>query len=365
MNRPTAIARLLPSLLLLAALGMAGCAETGSDAQTSLQVRFGGHSADLDSMVDADLGSRPTASRYESDGVPHPDGFTAHDQLEAWAQTGHTYNATAYQDTGFGAGYFLTDIDGVAADGATAFWALSVNGQESSVGMSEAVLHDGDTVTWTYTPVGDSAANDPNPIGVTVDPPPPTQAETTKVTGSVNRPARVSIDGGPGIDVEAGRWELVSQPLAFGQTPGKVRVEDGVHSVVVNVTFVRLASATFEALYTAYPVHDDTSDLIWYDPGTLASLPLYDGKGAARAATYSVHDFMVAWSTATGREVEYSYSESFGFGVSKIDGVGQPLDSSAPPYWCYKVNGESADLGISLQPMAPGDVVTWEYAGCM
>ena len=44
--------------------------------------------------------------------------------------------------------------------------------------------------------------------------------------------------------------------------------------------------------------------------------------------------------------------------------VGQPLTSSAPPYWCYKLNGATADLGISLQTMAPGDVVTWEYAGC-
>ena len=207
-------------------------------------------------------------------------------------------------------------------------------------------------------------AMDPNPIGVTVDPPAPTQTETATVTGSVNQAARVSIDGGPGIDVQAGRWSLESQPLAFGHTPAKVRVEDGVHSVGVDVTFVRLASGTFEALYTAYPIHDDTSDVVWYDPGTLASLPLYEGKGTARADTFSVHDFMAAWSAATGREVEYSYSESFGFGVNKIDGVGQPLDSSAPPYWCYKLNGETADLGISLQTMAPGDVVTWEYAGC-
>lgn len=208
-------------------------------------------------------------------------------------------------------------------------------------------------------------AVDRDPIGATVDPPVPTQGETAKVTGSVNHAARVSIDGGPAIDVQGGRWELVSQPLPFGHTPAKVRIEDGVHSVAVDVTFVRLASATFEALYTAYPMHEDTTDLVWYDPGLFSSAPMYAGKGTPRADTFSVHDFMVAWTTATGREIEYSYSESFGFGVNKIDGVGQPLDSSAPPYWCYKLNGESAGLGISLQPLAPGDVVTWEYAGCM
>ncbi|HUR25941.1 MAG TPA: DUF4430 domain-containing protein [Candidatus Thermoplasmatota archaeon] len=205
---------------------------------------------------------------------------------------------------------------------------------------------------------------DPAPLGATVDPPAPTQAETATVTGSLNHDARVSIDGGPSIDATAGRWTLASQPLPFGHTPAKVRIEDGTHSVVVNVTFVRLASGTFEALYTAYPMHDDISSLVWYDPGVLAASPLYEGKGTARAATFSVHDFMEAWSAQTTREIDYSYSESFGFGVNRIDGIGQPLDSSAPPYWCYKLNGESADLGISLQPMAPGDVVTWEYAGC-
>lgn len=219
----------------------------------------------------------------------------------------------------------------------------------------------------TSTSTSSSAAPvmlDPAPIGVTVDPPAPTQGETATVTGSVNQPATVSLDGGPSIDVEAGRWSLESQPLPFGKTGTRLRVEDGVHSVVVNVTFVRLASGTFEAKYTAYPLHDDTSDVVWYDPTVLASLPQYEGLTTPRAATFSVHDFMAAWSAQTSLEVEYSYSESFGFGVDRIDGVGQPLDSSAPPYWCYKVDGATADLGISLQPMEPGQVVTWEYAGC-
>lgn len=205
---------------------------------------------------------------------------------------------------------------------------------------------------------------DPNPIGVTVDPPAPTQTETATLTGSVNQAARVSIDGGPSAEVQAGRWSLATQPLAYGQTAAKVRVEDGVHSVVVNVTFVRLAAATFEAKYTAYPVHPDTTDTLWYDPSVLASLPMYEDRTTPRAPTFSVHDFMAVWSQQTTRPIEYTYSESFGFGVSKIDGVGQPLDASAPPYWCYKLDGESADLGISLQPMEPGSVVTWEYAGC-
>jgi hypothetical protein len=216
----------------------------------------------------------------------------------------------------------------------------------------------------TSPPVTDPLAADPAPIGVTVDPPAPTQTETATVTGSVNHDARVSLDGGPSIDVKSGRWSLTTQPLAYGQTATRLRVEDGVHSVVANVTFVRLASGTFQAKYTAYPVHSEIRDTIWFDPSLRASLPQYDGKAAPRATTFSVHDFMVVWTTQTTKEIEYSYGDSFGFGVNKIDGIGQPLDSSAPPYWCYKLNGATADLGISLQPMAPGDVVTWEYAGC-
>lgn len=362
MNSPPA--RLaLAAALVLACLALAGCT-AGETATTRLEVHFSGQASDIAVDVPADLGSRPTSGRYALDRIPHPDGYTAHDQLQDWADTGGAgYEATAFNSS-FGAGYFLTRIGAVAADGATAYWSLAINGQESAVGMSEAILGDGDVVTWTYTAAAE-AVQDSDPIGVTVDPPAPTQGETATVTGSVNKDARVSLDGGPSIEAKAGRWSLTTQPLAYGQTATKLRVEDGVHSVVVNVTLVRLASGTFEAKYTAYPMHEDSRDVVWYDPGVLASLAMYDGKAAPRADAFSVHDFMVAWSAQTGRAVEYSYSESFGFGVNKIDGVGQPLDSSAPPYWCYKLDGTSASLGISLQPMEPGAVVTWEYAGCM
>lgn len=207
-------------------------------------------------------------------------------------------------------------------------------------------------------------ALDPAPLGATVDPPAPTQGETATLTGSVNHAARVSIDGGPSLDVAEGRWTLTSPSLAFGHTPAVVRIDDGVHLVAVNVTFVRLAQGTFEATYTAYPMHDDLRTTIWYDPGVLASLPQYAGKGTARADTFSVHDFMTAWTMQTATEITYTYSEAFGFGVSHIDGIGQPVTAGAPPYWCYKVNGESADLGISLQTMTPGDTITWDYGAC-
>lgn len=362
--RPSRLPPLLTAVALLVCLAaLAGCA--GPDGTlTRMEVRFNGEATDFTADVRSHLDSRPAQAQYDRDGIPHPDAYTAHDQIEEWSQQSRkTYATTSYPDSGFGAGYFLTGIDGVSADGVSAYWSLSINGEPATVGMSEAVVRAGDTVTWTYTSAS-AAANDPDPIGVTVDPPPPTQGETTTVTGSVNHEARISIDGGPSIDAKPGRWNLSSPPLAYGQTQAKLRVDDGVHSLAFDVTFVRLAAATFEAVYTASPGHDATSDAVWYDPGVLSSASMYEGTEVERSPQFTVHDLMVAWTTQTGTPVEYGSSSAFGFSVDRIDGIGQPLDSSLPPYWCYTLNGNSAELGISLQTVQPGDVVTWEYGTC-
>lgn len=238
--------------------------------------------------------------------------------------------------------------------------ALALAGCSSRDGGAEATdLPSTTTSSSAMVPL----ALDPAPIGVTVDPPAPTQAETATVTGSVNQAARVSIDGGPSIEVEAGRWSLVSQPLDFGRTLAVVRVEDGVHSATADVLFVRLAPVTIQVLYTmAVPAHEPSEHVIWMDVDAFASAPQYEGKARPHPGFANVHDAMATWTIQTGKQVEYSYHESFDFGVNKIDGVGQPLDASAPPYWGYEVNGETADLGITLQPVAPNDVVSWEYA---
>jgi hypothetical protein len=350
-QHPSLASFLTASLLLLATVALAGCDQDLDSAGTFLEVRFAGQATDLDSSLDTDLDSRPTAAQYDRDGIPHPDGFTAHDQLELWSQTGHTYNATSYPDTGFGAGYFLTDIEGIAG-GASAYWSLAINGVSSDVGMSEAILHDGDTVTWTLTSLG-GATNDPDPIGVTVDQPAPTQGETTTVTGSVNHPALVSIDGGPSLDVKGGRWTLTTQKLDFGRTPGVVRVDDGVHSVTANVTFVRLASATISAEFaSAVPPRAAIEDTFWFDVDAYLSAPQYEAAGIQHPPHANVHDAMVAW----GHEVEYSGPGDFGFGVESIEGHGALSD------WCYDINGASASLGITDMQFTPGDVIAWH--GC-
>lgn len=348
-------------LLVLASAALAGC--TAGTATTHLEIRFAGKAEDVVADVASDLMGRPTADRYAADDIPHPDGYTAHDQLEDWAgQHGGRYSATAFNSS-FGAGYFLDSLGGVSTDGVSAYWALSINGKEAQVGMSEAVLQEGDTVTWTYTAVstgGNATADDL----VRVEPVEPTQGGSVTLRGEVTRDATVSVRNGPSVAAAKGAWTLDVPLPGFGATRVLLVADDGAATQSLELSLVRLASATFEAVYTAYPAHEDTSDLVWYDPSVHASLPMYDGKGTARTDQFSVHDLMAAWTAQTGRPVEYGYSEAFGFSVSKIDGVGQPVDASLPPYWCYQVNGESADFGISLMTVAPGDVVTWEYGAC-
>ncbi len=351
-------------LLAFASVALAGC--TAEGATTHLEVLFAGKAADLDVAVSSDLASRPTADRYRADNIPHPDGYTVHDQLEDWTrQGGAGYAATAFNGS-FGAGYFLGAIAGVAADGMSAYWSLAINGAPADVGMSEAVLAAGDTVTWTYTPLeADGASGNLTATDLLrVDPVQPTQGGSVTVTGEVARDATVSVRNGPSVQAQKGAWSLDVPLAAYGQTRVTLVADDGKATQSVEVALVRLASATFETVYTADPTHDDGSDLVWFDPSAHASLPLYDGKAAPRTDQYSVHDLMVDWTAQAGKPVEYGYSEAFGFSVSKIDGVGQPLDASLPPYWCYKVNGESADFGISLMTVQPGDVVTWEYGAC-
>ncbi len=344
----------LPALLaaLLAATALAGCSAEGSgSATTRLVIDFPEPHPDVEATV-------PLAEAG-ADGVPNAMG-----QLVAWA----TSSGTDVEISAFTFGHCVDAIDGLptkpgCSPGSEAYWSLAVNGEAAASGMDEILLAAGDVVTWTYTPVDSFASSSDGPA-LTVDAPAPTQADMLMLTGTLDRAARVSVTGAEPIDAEAGPW-MVHVPLAYGRTPLTVTADDGAASTQRQVLAVRLASATFEAKFTmAVPPHADVSDLVWYDPDELASAPMYNGTSATHPPEANVHDLMVAWERQSGKAIEYSTPGSFGFGVNKIDGVGQPLTASAPPYWCYTLNGASADLGISAQTLAPGDVVTWEFAGC-
>lgn len=348
--KPTRLPAVLTCLLAVAA-ALAGCTGANADA-TRIVIDFPDGHADVDDHV--------TLAAIAKAG----DEPTAHVQLLAWSAA----TDTPVDVREFSFGHCVDAIDHVpetpgCSPGASGFWALSLNGQEVSSGMDEVLLADGDVVTWTFTPLEGNASSPSGPT-LSVDPVVPTQQDMLMLTGKVDRDVRLSVTGVPATQVKAGPW-MVHVPLGYGETPLVVTADDGLASAQAQVVAVRLASATFEAKFTmAVPPHAAISDLVWYDPDALASAPMYDGKDVQHPPTANVHDLMVAWSQQAGKAIDYGYFSGLGFSPDKIDGVGQPLTASAPPYWCYKLNGQSSDLGISAQPLTPGDVVTWEYAGC-
>lgn len=212
------------------------------------------------------------------------------------------------------------------------------------------------------------------PVVLGIDPVAPTQGDRLALTGRVDQPARLLVtqaDGEagaatlvPAVEVAAGAWSL-QVPLAPGRTNLTVTADTGRATAQATVQAVRLVAATFEARFTAaFPPHAPIQDEVWYDPDGRASAPLYADVDAEHPPYANVHDLMVTWTQQSGKAIEYDYFDGLGFSPSRIDGVGQPLTSSAPPYWCYQVNGETVDFGITLQPVQEGDVVTWEYGAC-
>lgn len=153
-------------------------------------------------------------------------------------------------------------------------------------------------------------------------------------------------------------WEL---PLDPGQTPFEARImaPEGTIRDVHNL--VRLAATTFIVDYCHYhpdgPAGKVDEYTTWIDVDARPSADMYENR--SRPDTFTAHDQMESWRNVTGITVDYSYFDGFGYAVDSIDGVGNPVSSSAPPYWLYRVNGEDAQEGISTQPIVPGDVVEW------
>ena len=145
----------------------------------------------------------------------------------------------------------------------------------------------------------------------------------------------------------------------------EVFTSDADGGAFASVVAVRLGEYTVEVDYGGYPGYEDSQDVVLLDPDALLSAPRYEEQGAEHPGFAIVHDLLLAWQDATGNSVEYSWSAEFGaYSVNRINEAGNPVTSALPPWWCYRVNGERADLGISLQPIAPGDVVAWDLGAC-
>jgi hypothetical protein len=345
--------------LLLAASALAGCTQAGP-AVSTLHIDYGSALPSVDATLQMASGSHPAAAQRAAHGAPTPPFFSAFDQIEQWSAESHVPVEASYSAS---LGFFLAKVGGLPQSASSAYWSLTVNGTESQVGMEQVTVVAGSRIAWTLTPLTPHGGT---PLALQAPARVETRGTAAYVNGTTAAGARVSVRGGPGAPTVRpdGSWTYRIEPH-FGRTNLTFTADDGSATRQANVTVVRFASATFEAKYTmAVPPHAASSDLVWYDPDEHASAPQYAQQGATHPPIASVHDLMVTWTRQTGTPVGYGYSASLGFSVLQIDGVGAPLSNGTPPYWCYKLNGATANLGITLQPIAPGDVVGWDFAGC-
>ncbi|MGB1586210.1 MAG: DUF4430 domain-containing protein [Thermoplasmatota archaeon] len=118
-------------------------------SESRLVFDFDGERPEIQIDLAYDRVSAPSAPEYEGRDVNHPGNFTVHDLMTQWG--GYNQLNLTYFD---GLGYAVQGVLGVegAFDEETCrFWALSINGVASDVGMSVALVRDGDEVVWTYT----------------------------------------------------------------------------------------------------------------------------------------------------------------------------------------------------------------------
>lgn len=329
---------------------LAGCAE---DSTTTLTIEHpDGTKETVDVPFDAD--DTPTAAMYEADGAVHPGSHTALDQLD---RAGVAFNATY---TEFG--YFVQSVAGDEA-GDEAYWKLVHNGQDAAVGAGLLVLAAGDSVLWTV----EGFTTEPEPLEVQIA---PAVRETTRgdveVTVTTSHESLLHLTNGnrsvaaQQLDGEA----TFRVALSHGHNVLRATADDGTQTATAELVVVRLAEARVQVRFNGYPGLEDRDDPFWFDIHTFHSRPLYDDVDMEHPGNTTVHDAMAAWEVATGVPVDYRFTPSLGYSVTHIDGAGNPVDSAAPPWWCYQVNGQAPDLGVSSQPFVPGDVILWDLGDC-
>lgn len=154
-------------------------------------------------------------------------------------------------------------------------------------------------------------------------------------------------------------------PLDHGRTVLNVTIEASGFQAYDENLLVRLASARLTVDYCHFHPSSPSERKVdeyeyWVDLDATPASPLYDEVNATRPERFTAHDQLFLMETLDGVPVDEQYSATFsGFFVEYIDGAGNPASSDAPPYWLFEVNGEPADLGMSLIELAPDDHVRW------
>lgn len=118
-------------------------------SESRLAFDFDGARPDIQIDLAYDGATTPSATEYDTRDVDHPGNFTVHDLMTHWGGYDQV-NLTYFE----GLGYAVQGVLGVEAafdEETCRFWSLAINGVASEVGMSQAVVRNGDEVTWTYT----------------------------------------------------------------------------------------------------------------------------------------------------------------------------------------------------------------------
>ncbi len=187
--------------------------------------------------------------------------------------------------------------------------------------------------------------------------------DTVTINGTVSDGAVVAIsyDGDltAEVTVDNGTWTSTFT-VPFGHTQVQVFADDGVDAIQQNLTVKRNMQLTVTIDHDPAQGKEDRTDTFYWDHGGLRSLrddASYDGCAQPHPERPNAHDALLDYSDIIGVPITYTDCGSFGVSVDDVDSV-----DYGPLGWCFNVNGEAAEFGISLLELDDGDVL--EFVNC-
>lgn len=184
------------------------------------------------------------------------------------------------------------------------------------------------------------------------------------LSGSVTPGATVWVGYDRDLGLEAiidnGTWFAEFQ-VPFGHTEAQVIADDGISSASQNITIKRNMLLTVEVDHDTAQGKADRSDAFYWDYGGLRSMhedESYEGCEQPHPGRPNAHDALLEYSDVVGVPITYTPCGSFGVSVDDVDDV-----DYGPLGWCFIVNGEAAEFGISLLELDDGDVFAFQNCG--
>ncbi len=188
------------------------------------------------------------------------------------------------------------------------------------------------------------------------------QGPSVTLTGRVDRPATVSVlygqDLGDSFDAD-GPWNYTYAP-PYGHDTVTVTADDGKTTGSTTVLVVRNKQLTVEVDYDPASGRTDTTHTFWWDFGGLRSLyedGSYHGCAQPHPGRPNAHDALLDFEDASGIDIGFTPCGQFGVNTETIDGY------ASPGAWCFQVNGETAEFGVSLLELEDGDV--FRFVDCV